>query len=377
MNETNEIIKNLFDTLEDEKTGAQAKRGFRYQDWWCTQKIFSIWATENIKDFALGVEVKEDAVLIDSISSPKSIELYQIKKRENRNWSITDLTRVETQDKSILSKLYSRIVTFPPTDIRLFFITNSSLKAKHDDNKKDIFHTNINFNKDLNQIEKDKIKLSIQKQLNLVDEVDLNKMYFNVSSLPLENTDKHIYGCIYALNAEHKFPFSIKNIHVAANHITHIFNKLSADTGYATNLTKFLSRCLTREQLENIISIVEKNFFDPEETLKNGIQKLERENYPHRKLKKIDLSAAELLLDLRNRSKKNTQFLFSSIHDYYLENSESLDELIQFSSIVDTVANEIFSTKNNGFFTIEYIKCAVIIYDISNGKIYCEKFFNI
>ena len=365
--------------LDDEKTGAQAKRGFRYQDWWCTEKIFSIWATEGIKDFALGSEIKEDAVVIDSITAPEKLEFYQIKKRENKNWLISDLIRVETQKKSILSKLYSRLIKFETSDIRLFFITNASLKAVHANEQNERYHTNINLELNLIDTDKKKIKKSIRNQLELSDEIEvnLNKINFKVISLPLEDTDKYIYGSIYALNSEYKFPITIKNIHVAANHITHIFNKISADTEYATDLPKLLSRCVTREQLEKIITTIEKNFFDPEDILKNGIHKLERESYPHRKLKKIELASHEVLLDLRNRSKSNSQNLFSEIHQYYLKNDELLDELINFSSIIDKVSSDIYSSKNDGLFPREYIKCAVIIYDISNGKIYCEKFFNI
>ena len=379
MTETNEIIKNLFDTLEDEKTGAQAKRGFRYQDWWCTEKIFSIWATENVKDFALGAEIKEDAVVIDSITAPEKLEFYQIKKRENKSWSLADLLRVDTQKRSILSKLYSRLFKFETSEIKLFFITNASLKAKHVNEEKERYHTNINLELNLIENDKEKIKKSIRTQLELSDEteIDLNTIHFKVSSLPLEDTDKSVYGSIYALNSEYKFPIAIKNIHVAANHLTHIFNKISADTNYATDFNKLLSRCVTREQLEKIITIIEKNFLDPEDILKNGINKLEHEAYPHRKLKKIELASHEVLLDLRNRSKSNTQTLFTEIHHYYLKNDQALDELISFSSIVEKVATDIHCSENDSFFSLEYIKCAVIIYDISNGKIYCEKFFNI
>lgn len=379
MTETNEIIKNLFDTLDDEKTGAQAKRGFKYQDWWCTEKIFSVWAAEDAKDFALGAEIKEDAVVIDSITVPEKLEFYQIKKRENKNWLLSDLYRVDTQKKSILSKLYSRLLKFETSDIRLFFITNASLKAKHVNEEKERYLTDVNLEVNLIENDKEKIKKNIRSQLDLADEmeIDLNTIHFKVSSLPLQDTDKYVYGSIYALNSEYKFPIAIKNIHVAANHITHIFNKISADTDYATDFSKLLSRCVTREQLEKIITTIEKNFFDPEDILKNGINKLEHESYPHRKLKKIELASHEVLLDLRNRSKSNTQTLFTEIHHYYLRNDHILDELINFSSIVDQVATNIHSSENDGFFSLEYIKCAVIIYDISNGKIYCEKFFNI
>ncbi len=40
---------------DDEKTGAHAKRGFRYQDWWSTLKTFEVWSTSNL-DFVIGTE---------------------------------------------------------------------------------------------------------------------------------------------------------------------------------------------------------------------------------------------------------------------------------------------------------------------------------
>ncbi|MDC5305528.1 DUF4297 domain-containing protein [Acinetobacter baumannii] len=377
MTEASEVIQKLFDTLNDEKNGAQAKRGFRFQDWWCTEKLFNTWANPQYTDFALGVEIKEDAVLIDSIGNPKNLEFYQIKKKENNIWRISDLTRPETQDKSILTKLYSRWHSFKPTETKLFFISNSTLKVKV--KNKDLFYTDLNFGLDLVENEQKKIKESIIKQLPEVqsEEVELQRIHFLTTNLSLVQADKHVYGVIYDLNDEKKLPITVKNIKVAANYITNVFNNISSDSNYATNLTQILKRCITRKQLEDVIQVIEKKFIDPEDIVKKGIEKLIRENYSHRKLQKLELISTQVLLDLRNRNNSILQSLFKTIDTLYKDQEEILDELNDFSSILEYTSNLIFTRENNGFFSKEYIKCAVILYDISNGEIYCEKYFNI
>lgn len=105
-------LTKLVDTLEDEKTGAHARKGFTYQDWWAAHKSFELLSNTSSKDFAIGVEIKEDVIVIDSLATPSKFEFYQIKKKEPNNWTVTGLLKAEkkvsAQEKSTLSKLYSR-----------------------------------------------------------------------------------------------------------------------------------------------------------------------------------------------------------------------------------------------------------------------------
>ncbi|WP_180179308.1 dsDNA nuclease domain-containing protein [Acinetobacter sp. YH12041] len=83
MSDSELILKKILDTPDDEKTGAHAKRGFRYQDWWSTLKTFQVWSYSN-SDFVIGTEVKEDLTIIDSLTKPQLIEFYQVKKRKSK-----------------------------------------------------------------------------------------------------------------------------------------------------------------------------------------------------------------------------------------------------------------------------------------------------
>ena len=101
------VLKKILDAPNDEKTGAHAKRGFRYQDWWSTLKTFQLWSSSNL-DFVIGAEIKEDLTIIDSFTHPQLIEFYQIKKKETGIWKINELIRptkrVNVEEKSVLSK---------------------------------------------------------------------------------------------------------------------------------------------------------------------------------------------------------------------------------------------------------------------------------
>lgn len=365
---------------DDEKTGAHAKRGFRYQDWWSTLKTFEVWSTSNL-DFVIGTEVKEDLTILDSLSKPSSLEFYQIKKKETGLWKINDLTntvkRKKALEKSVLSKLYTRHLDFHPLSTKLYFISNAKLKAL-DINKNDIEHTNSNFKTDihpevLSLIDK---KLKTQLSLNHEYHIDYSLINFSITKISVDEPDTHVMGKILDLNENSKFPIKLNNIKIAVNYITSQFNKMSSNVDYAVNIEQILERCMTRNKFEEIISSVERTKITLENFMEEGLSELEKEGYPFLKRRKLIQPSREVLLSIRDRSKVDVQELFSIIHQIYLDSIIHLEKLTNISEIMDYLTNEILKngTKN---FSIEYIKCANLLYIISEGAVYCNEYFNI
>lgn len=365
--ENDNTIQKLFDILGDEKTGAQAKRGFLYQDWWCTKKIFTLWSEKSKKDFALGTEIKEDAVVIDSIESVKNIAFYQIKKRENKFWTIGDLTNKNQQDKSTLAKLYSRFIPFQQDNInvKLYFSSNTNLQIGQIKNK--TTKDNINFDLELEDTDKNKVTQSIIDQLNLKENqsVDLSKIHFETNDLPIVSMDLHTYGMVHTMNYNRDFPINLKNSNAAVNLTTLYINKISSSTTYASNIEALLERCITREKFEKIIDSIESFSLHPENIINKGIKILYTERYSHRKLQKIEASKTAFLLDYANIQKDDTKKLLRVIKEFYQAYEKHLDTLSDLGEIVDYVSISIFNT-NNTIFDIEYIQCVVIFYDISS-----------
>src|SRR5690606_4126410 len=125
------LIDLLADTPRDEKAGAQASRGFSFQNWWATLRVVDLLA-ENAADFAVAMEVKEDVAILDSAENPTSVEFFQVKKNERGSlWTLKNLQakgqkRADgSRDRSILSKLYSRRHDFAGHPTALSFVSNA------------------------------------------------------------------------------------------------------------------------------------------------------------------------------------------------------------------------------------------------------------
>lgn len=231
MTDSDIILKKITDSTDDEKKGAHAKRGFRYQDWWSTLKTFELWSTSNL-DFVIGTEVKEDLTILDSFTKPSTLEFYQIKKKETGVWRLNDLTqtvkRKNVLEKSTLSKLYKRHIDFYPVSTKLYFVSNAKLKAL-DINKNNVEHSNSNFKNDIHPDDLNIIEKKLKKQLNINNEqeIDYSLINFNITRISVDEPDTHVMGKILDLNETCKFPLKLNNIKIAVNYITSQFNKMS------------------------------------------------------------------------------------------------------------------------------------------------------
>lgn len=374
------ILKKILDTPDDEKTGAHAKRGFRYQDWWSTLKTFQVWSYSN-SDFVIGTELKEDLTIIDSLTKPQLIEFYQIKKKETGLWKINDLIRVtkriKVKEKSILSKLYTRYLDFQPIPTQLYFISNAKLKT-HDINNIEIEHSHSNFKNNihlniLNNIDK-KIKQQLKLDNGLL--IDYSLFNFKTTEISVEDPERHVMGIILDLNDNQKFPIKLTNIKIAVNYITNQFNQMGSNTDYAINIKQILERCITREKFEEIISNIEKTKITLEIFMDEGLQELEKEGYPFIKRRRLVQPSREVLLSIRDRSKVEVQELFYDIHEIYNDSILYIENLSMITDIMDFIADSVLK-KNTRPFSIEYIKCSILLYVISNGEVYCDRYFNI
>lgn len=380
MNKETTDIHKLFDSEDDEKTGAHAKRGFQYQDWWCTLQAFELWAKSEL-DFAIGAEVKEDLAIIDSTSNPSVIEFHQIKKKETGNWSAKDLIKVTSKnkinEKSIISKLYSRHIALKPIQTKLFFISNAKLKAKNKKNIEEEHH-------DSNFLEKlhDEVLYLLEKPLRLqlelpeTEKIDYSKLNFKITRMAVDDPDTHVMGKVFNLNEDNEFPIKLSNIRVAAFSITNQFNKMSSNTDFASNIEQLYARCLSRENFEKIITNIEKTTKTLELYMEEGIEVLSSEDFPFLKRRKLKIAAPNVLLDIRDRTKSHVQELFKEIHEIYMNNILQLETYSTLTQINDSILKELLTMRNQ-IFSIDYLYCSILLYTISGGEIYCDKYFNI
>lgn len=378
-------LTKLVDTPEDEKTGAHARKGFAYQDWWATHKSFELLSMTTSQDFAIGVEIKEDVVVIDSFTNPKQLNFYQIKKKETSNWTINALLKadkkVNAQEKSTISKLYSRYLDFKSDSTKLYFISNTqlTLEKKVGDNKEKYFIHDSNFlnDFDIENLKKIENKVNIELKLNNSEKISFDRLHYQRSDISPVSPDLSVIGSVTTYNDDSKLPFKLNNISSTCRLLASKFQNLGMNTDFATDLNQLKKRCLTKSELLDFLNNLNENFYSPEDHLRDGIAHLQSENYPFPKLLQLKNEIRTLLVHITDRTKLDTQDVFHKANLLYTCNLDTYYELSSLTEIIENYANDLYPKVNQYNFNINYLKSVALIFIMSQGKIFNEKYFNI
>jgi len=378
-------LTKLVDTLEDEKTGAHARKGFAYQDWWAAHKSFELLSKTNSKDFAIGVEIKEDVIVIDSLENPSQFEFYQIKKKEPSNWSIAGLLKAEKKvsapEKSTLSKLYSRYIDFKTDATNLYFVSNAQLQIEVQDKngKKKFFLHNSNFASDVDITNLSKIEKKIKTELKLENNepIKFDRLNFQRSDISALSPDMSVIGAVTGLNEENRFPFRLNNISSTCRLLASKFQNLGMNTDFASNISQLQKRCLTKIELLEFLKTLNENFHSPEDYLKEGIKQLQSESYPFPRLELLKDESKQLLVHITDRTKLEIQNLFNQANLLYITNKNLYYNLNSLTEMINAFSQDLTSVKNDINFDINYLKCITLLFIMSKGEIYNERYFNI
>lgn len=375
----------LLDTPNDEKTGAHARKGFSYQDWWTVRKSFELLSNNLNNDFAIGVEIKEDAILLDSFTNPKKLDFFQIKKKEPNNWTITGLTtaekKVKAQEKSTLSKLYSRYLDFNTDNTDLYFISNAQLQTETKENgkTKKSLHDDSNFAKHLTDKDREKIEKKLRNELSIDSDAQINFQRLNYvrSDISAHSPDQSVIGAVTEWNDENKFSIKLKNISSTCRLVAAKFQKLGMNTAYARTLDQLKERCLEKNELIRFLNTLSQNFQTPEEYFEKGLNQLRYENYPFPKLELLQEETRIILIDITNRTKIEVQEIFSISNTLYFSNKGKYYDCNSLTEMIHLFSDDIVSSSSNNVFNLSYIKCVALLFFISKGEIYNERYFNI
>jgi hypothetical protein len=134
----NEVFSLSQDPELAEQGGLHAQKGFDFQRFWAIIRVFELKA-KGASDFLILFESVQDVVELDSEFSPRSIEIYQVKKKDGGEWSFNELTGLHKPDarkKSIaptlkaisgspVGKLYKAALAFKQLDSKIHFVSNA------------------------------------------------------------------------------------------------------------------------------------------------------------------------------------------------------------------------------------------------------------
>lgn len=132
--------------------GSHNQKGVEFQRHWAVMRMFEL-EEAGAKDFLFLFEAIQDVAVVDSCTSPTSICVYQIKKKDRKEWAWADLTALhqpkdpskasgggKTKTKPLtdihnspLGKLYATILAFKEMQSTGRFVSNAGFDLQLDD----------------------------------------------------------------------------------------------------------------------------------------------------------------------------------------------------------------------------------------------------
>lgn len=296
----------LRDTPTDEKAGANATLGFTYQQWWGALAVAELLASD--ENFAVGMEVKEDVALLDSVDSPTVVEFCQIKKNEQTGgWKLKDLRaegrqrKDKTRDASPLAKLYKRRSDFSGHPTKLRFVSNVGVKVSLDD-ENDAFVDQCQLS-DLAKNQQDELREHLGKQLGIAAaSLDLNNFAIHRSDLPLGQQHYFLAGKLAELSESGKLPFDLKRPTVAARVLASVLQSKASSTGYAVNFAELKKRLLSRSEAVQALAMVAGAKPAIGEVLDGSIARLHAEAHSFQAVKSIQIERVTVLAHAVDRT---------------------------------------------------------------------------
>ena len=118
-----------------ETGGGHNQKGVDFQRYWTIHRMIEL-EKSGAEDFLILIEAIQDVAELDSCTSPTSILLYQVKKKDRKEWTWNKLTNLKVPYKkpetsenifkdSPLGKLFVSVIAFEKLNARGKFISNS------------------------------------------------------------------------------------------------------------------------------------------------------------------------------------------------------------------------------------------------------------
>lgn len=159
------MVKLLSDKLVNvkprETSGSRSSNRFDFQKDWAICELLRLHLSG--EDYLLILDYHEDIVVLDSESFPGYAKFYQIKSKNNGNWTIQQLCKSDPKKKtdSILKKLFTNYLLYPDETTNLVFISNRGVNVSLKDGSSGLDHFLIAFT-DFTDIDKEKIHISTE-----------------------------------------------------------------------------------------------------------------------------------------------------------------------------------------------------------------------
>lgn len=174
----------LISVNQAERGGENALRGFTYQASWGINYLLD--KQKEKAPYLFLFEYHDDILVLNSSKSPTSAEFIQVKTKKDGKWTLPAIVNAtKAKPKSFVAKLYDHFYQFVGHEIYMVLLSNAGFDFLNDNNEK---------GSDLSDENKKIIINKVKEQLNINNEVPLEKIKFRTSDLSLLDPHSHLYG---------------------------------------------------------------------------------------------------------------------------------------------------------------------------------------
>jgi len=198
-----DLLSVINDTVLAETGGGHGQKGIDFQRYWTIHRMIEL-ENSGVEDFLILIEAVQDVAELDSCTSPTSICLYQVKKKDRKEWSWNELTKLKKPNKkknndssfkeSPLGKLYATFIAFGHLNVSCKFISNRGCDIPLETGKS----AATSLPSSLNHLSEDYKQLIREKMAELSTEIDANaalpNIYLEKVAIPPDDPKTHVVG---------------------------------------------------------------------------------------------------------------------------------------------------------------------------------------
>lgn len=251
------LAEALIKRVPRETSGPKTTNRPAYQHAWGLLLLIELY--ESQKAFSIVFDYHDDTLVLDSESDPSTIDIYQVKTRDDgKMWSISYLTKKNGKKPSFLSNLVSTYMNFKEHATSVNFISNQRFDCKlqsfFDDKDPNSSARESICIDELDKKEIDKICRCITKQLGIdPQQVNLSAYHLRYSSLALHDQERHLIGVIY--------DFLHRNFEEKSGQAKRLYQNLillvQKRTGHEFSPSSFTEliehKCITKTEFEGML----------------------------------------------------------------------------------------------------------------------------
>lgn len=207
MNSHWKILSVTNDKILGESGGGHNQKGVDFQRYWTIQRMIEL-EESGAEDYLILIEAIQDVAEFDNPISPSSVTLYQVKKKDRKEWTWNELTKIKKPTnrskantdgfaKSPIGKIYATMIALDDFSVDGKFVSNRGCDIPLDGGLNAATSVSASFD----SLPCDDKKLLVEAMKGLHPDADphsvLPELYMEKVAIPVDDPRTHLVGAAH------------------------------------------------------------------------------------------------------------------------------------------------------------------------------------